>query len=118
MTKHHFPTQPVRVLPTSLPRPVRHPPPPKALAKEEQELWSSILQEYRIEGDAVLAVLHKAMNAHETERTCMEILGREGYTILVKGQPRAHPLLKAASEARNSFLACLRALGIDLGPQK
>jgi hypothetical protein len=128
MTKKHYPTQPVRVLgstprvlgstlarpdPTPV-RPGRHPPPPQVLAEEEQELWDAIHREYEIEGNTVMSVLLKACNASATERMAMEAIRRDG--VMVDGKP--HPLLKSAAEARNSFLACLRALGIDLGPAR
>jgi hypothetical protein len=111
MTKHHYPA---RVLGPTLVRPHHHPPPPKVLAKEEQVLWDSIYGEYQIEGTAAMNVLLKACNASATERMAMEMIRREG--VMVEGKP--HPLLKSATEARNSFLSCLRALGIDLGPAR
>jgi hypothetical protein len=112
MVKHHYPT---RVPGPTLVRPRRHPPPPAVLAEEERELWTSINQDYPLAGEAVMAVLLKAMNAHATERMCMEVVRRDG---VLTANNKPHPLLKPASEARNSFLMCLRALGIDLGPAR
>ena len=114
MTKRHYPTRPVPFPAPTLVRPRPHPPPPSTLAKEEQQLWDAIYAEYQIEGTAAEIVLLKACNASFVERSCVAEIKRNG--VMVKG--KLNPLLKASSEARHSFLACLRALNINLGPER
>jgi hypothetical protein len=94
------------------------PPPPAGLAKAEADWWTAILNEHAIEGHAALLLLENMLRQHTHARMCDEQIARDGLMIEVKGRKRPHPLLREAAVARNSFLSCMRALGLDVGPKQ
>jgi hypothetical protein len=103
----------------TLVRPRHHPPPPKSLAPAEVDYWNSILSQYALEGDAALSIFEMACNARAHERMCNDVIAKEGVIVIdPRGNKRAHPLVREAAVARNSFLAAMRALNLDLGPTR
>jgi len=54
--------------------------------------------------------LSAACEAAQTARQCREMIAIDGLLTLAG---RAHPLCAVQRDARNSFLACIRQLGLD-----
>jgi hypothetical protein len=94
--------------------------PPKHLALPERRLWTSITRENHFEGEAALALLRTALEAHQRMRTCRETIDRQGAVYLDRfEQPKVHPLLASERDSRAAFLSGMRALNLDLiGEQK
>jgi phage terminase small subunit len=96
---------------------LRPPPAPTHLAPPEQRFWESVCQEYGLDGDVALQLLATACDALAMARVCREAVVRDGAMVTNdRGRLQANPLLREAAVARNSFLACMRALGLDIGP--
>ncbi|MGA7181410.1 MAG: P27 family phage terminase small subunit [Thiobacillaceae bacterium] len=83
---------------------------PKHLEPAEAELFESIKAEYAIQDAAGLALLSAACESAMTARQCRERIALDG---LVNEKGRPHPLCAVMRDARNSFLACIRQLGLD-----
>jgi hypothetical protein len=76
-------------------------------------LWVAITRENQFDGEASLALLRSALEAHQRMRTCRETIDKEGATYLDRfDQPKVHPLLATERDARSAFLAGLRALNL------
>src|SRR5262249_55090215 len=62
---------------------------------------------------ASFTLLVTGLEAHQRARECREIIEAEGLTVTGRdGQPRAHPLINAERDARRSFAAVFKKLGI------
>jgi len=73
-----------------------------------------VFSDFSIETQTAQAVLTVALEAHQRARECREIVAREGMTVVGRdGQAKVHPLLAVERDARQSFLAAFRALGLD-----
>jgi hypothetical protein len=98
------------IVPTPAPKPA-----PKHFQAPERKLWDAITANYVLDDDAALEVLATALEARSRMRRCRETIDRDGETIRDRwGQVRAHPLLVAERGARDSYLASLRLLNLDL----
>jgi len=83
---------------------------PDHLDTQEAELFRQIQSEYAITDGAGIALLTGACEAAGTARQCREKIAVDG---LLSEAGRAHPLCAVQRDARNSFLACIRQLGLD-----
>lgn len=83
---------------------------PEQLDKPEAELFSRIQSEYAITDAAGVALLTLACESSMCVRHCRERVAKDG---LMTDQGRSHPLLAVMRDAKNSFLACIRQLGLD-----
>lgn len=83
---------------------------PDHLDRQEADLYRQIQAEYGITDGAGLALLAAACEAAGTARQCREKIAVDG---LLTDAGRAHPLCAVQRDARNSFLACIRQLGLD-----
>ena len=90
-------------------------PAPKHLQSSERKLWDSITANYVIDDDAALELLMTALEARARMRRCREQIDKDGEVVRDKwNQLKAHPLLVAERGARDSYLASLRLLNLDL----
>lgn len=83
---------------------------PEHLDRQEAELYRQIQSDYGIQDSAGIALLTAACEAAGTARQCREKIAIDG---LLTEAGRAHPLCAVQRDARNSFLACIRQLGLD-----
>lgn len=83
---------------------------PDHLDTQEAALFRQIQSDYGIQDSAGLALLTAACEAAGTARQCREAIAVDGLMTLAG---RAHPLCAVQRDARNSFLACIRQLGLD-----
>ncbi len=93
-----------KVVPTR--NPLRSGPvsPPTHLDEEEQALFRSIVNEFRIDDAGGVELLVTACEAHARCRVCRETIDKEGMTV---------KLLKTEASARGQYLASLRALNLE-----
>jgi P27 family predicted phage terminase small subunit len=105
-----------------LPKPSREvpvPKPPRGLSTEARRWWRTIRNEYDIKDGAGLLLLQTAAEQFARMRTEEVVIDREGSTIKDRfGQPKQHPAVLNAREARSAMLRCLAALNLDLEPVK
>lgn len=83
---------------------------PEQLDPPEAELFSRIQSEYGITDAAGVALLTLACESSMCVRECRERIAKDG---LMNDLGRSHPLLAVMRDAKNSFLACIRQLGLD-----
>jgi|GraSoiStandDraft_27_1057306.scaffolds.fasta_scaffold111800_2 P27 family predicted phage terminase small subunit len=103
-----------KVVPTR--NPLRSGPvsPPTHLDEEEQALFRSIVNEFRIDDAGSVELLVTACEAHARCRVCRETIDKEGMTVKDRfGVLQPHPLLKTEASARGQYLASLRALNLE-----
>jgi len=102
-------------LPLNRPRRASHPA-PSHLEPAEQGLWDRIHAAFSVDDAASVALLTTALESHQRARRCRERIDADGETVRDRfGQLRPHPLLQAERDARNGWLASVRALNLDLG---
>jgi P27 family predicted phage terminase small subunit len=90
------------------------PKPPKHLGTPERELWRGILQDFKLDNAAAIAMLCTALEAHQRAREARETIDREGMSFKTShGQTRVHPLLTVERDARSAFITSMRALGLE-----
>ena len=90
-------------------------PPPKHLALQERRLWTAIIRENVLDGEAALSILRTTLEAHQRSRLCREQVDRDGAVITDRfDQAKPHPLLSVERDARAAFLAGMRSLKLDL----
>jgi P27 family predicted phage terminase small subunit len=91
------------------------PPPPKHLGDEEKRIWRDVFVDFELPTKAGLHVLTSALEAHQRVRECRAAIKHEGLTVEGRdGQLRPHPLLAAERDARASWLAGIKLLGLEL----
>ena len=97
-------------------RPSYEPPtPPKHLDDPERQLWHDIFRDYNLASLASDAVLVTTLEAHQRARQAREQIDRDGMTIIGRDkQIKVHPLLAVERDARQQWLAGLKALGLEL----
>lgn len=84
---------------------------PDHLSPPEAELFIRIQFDYGISDSAGVALLTLACESWMCVRECRERIAQDG---LMTDQGRSHPLLAVMRDAKNSFLACIRQLGLDV----
>jgi P27 family predicted phage terminase small subunit len=100
--------------PAVLPR-SDHPQPPDHLGEPERQIWRHVFEDFELSTRTAEAVLTAALEAHQRARECREAITREGMTLGGRdGQAKVHPLLAVERDARQAFLAAVRALGLEL----
>lgn len=91
---------------------------PKHLSSEARDLWRRLTHDYVIDDAASLALLRQLADALDGVRACQAKIRTDGLMVLGSaGQSRPHPLLAAEAEYRRAFLACVRALKLDLATE-
>jgi P27 family predicted phage terminase small subunit len=97
--------------------PPKAPKPPKGLSAEARRWWREIRDEYDIRDAAGLLLLQTAAEQFGRMRAEEAVIDREGSTVKDRfGQPKQHPAVLNAREARSAMLKCLRSLNLDLEP--
>jgi phage terminase small subunit len=87
------------------------------LSQEGKKIFRAIVGEYQIDDVAGLRVLRVACEAFDRAQAAREAIDADGMTVLDKaGQRKPHPLISCERDARNGFLAGLKALSLDLNP--
>lgn len=105
----------VRAFPSS--RAVKAPKPPKGLSTEARRWWREIRTEYEIRDSAGLLLLQTAAEQFDRMRIEEATVAKEGSVVRDRfGQPKQHPAVLNAREARAALLKCLKALNLDLEP--
>lgn len=84
---------------------------PEHLDMQEAELFRQIQSDFAIQDSAGIALLTAACESAGTARQCRERIAEDG---LLTEAGRAHPLCAVQRDSRNSFLACIRQLGLDV----
>ena len=90
---------------------------PKHLSKESKKIWSEILTEYSIDDAAGLRILRVALEAYDRAQSARTAIDKTGMMFNDRfGAPKPHPLLPIERDSRQSFLAGMKALNLDLEP--
>jgi phage terminase small subunit len=93
------------------------PKPPKGLSAEARRWWRAIRDEYDRRDSAGLLLLQTAAEQFMRMRAEEAVIFLEGSVVKDRfGQPKQHPAVLNAREARSAMLKCLRALNLDLEP--
>jgi hypothetical protein len=90
--------------------------PPRSLHKAGAAMWTSIMQEYRIEDSGGQAMLEQICQAADRVQEFTAIISREGLVVRTKQGPRDHPLLRHEQAARSFIIRSLHRLGLDVEP--
>jgi P27 family predicted phage terminase small subunit len=91
------------------------PSPPDHLGESERLIWEHVFEDYELPTRAAAAVLATALEAHQRAREAREAISHEGMTVIGRdGQAKVHPLLAFERDARQAWLAGIRALGLEL----
>jgi hypothetical protein len=87
------------------------------LCFKARKLQKALKKEFAIDDVAGKAILEKLGQCENTINICEGRLAKEGLTITDKfGQLKPHPLAAILRDARAQFIACIKALNIDLEP--
>jgi P27 family predicted phage terminase small subunit len=104
------------------PKTPRKPPATKAprhLDRDGAALWRDLTAEYSIHDAGGQALLVSACEALDRMRQAQEAIAADGAVIKDRyGCPKAHPACNLERDARNGFLAAMRALHLDVEPPK
>jgi P27 family predicted phage terminase small subunit len=115
--KSHASLAVVPIEPAVMPTEREFPPPesPEYLGEPERQIWRDVFHDFDLSTRAAIAVLITSLEAHQRARECRETIAREGLTVVGRdGQAKAHPLLAVERDARQAWLAGIRALGLEL----
>ncbi|OLB72056.1 MAG: hypothetical protein AUI16_21475 [Alphaproteobacteria bacterium 13_2_20CM_2_64_7] len=98
---------------TPVPAPTRRQP-PDHLGEAERRIWKHVLTDYQLSTIAI-DVLITALEAHQRARESRETVQRDGMVVVGRdGQQKQHPLLSVERDARQAWLAGIKALGLEL----
>lgn len=90
---------------------------PKHLQTDGARLWREIVSEYAITDAAGLALLTTACECLDRIRAAQKSIAEHGEFIPDRyGVLKQHPACSVEKDARNGFLAAMRALNLDLEP--
>jgi len=89
------------------------PSPPAHLGKPEQQIWRDVFSDFSLTARISAAVLTTALEAHMRARLARTIIDAEGM-IVGPGPGKVHPLLAVERDARQAWLAGVKALGFEL----
>jgi P27 family predicted phage terminase small subunit len=74
-----------------------------------------VLDDYERKTRTAINVLATCLEAHMRAREARELVEREGMTVVGRdGQTKVHPLLAVERDARQAWLAGIKALGLEL----
>jgi hypothetical protein len=94
--------------------------PPPHLSKESAALWRDLVEAYAMHGDAAaLAILTAGMEALDRAAEARAILAREGLVSQSSGGvAKVHPAALVERDSKAAFLACMKALRLDIEPTR
>lgn len=91
--------------------------PPKHLKADGARLWRDLVAEYQLDDAAGLALLTTAAECLDRMREAQRVIEALGSVVEdFRGQPKANPACALEKDARNGFLAAIRALNLDIEP--
>jgi hypothetical protein len=94
------------------------PEPPDELGVYGRRLWQSVHEQYDIADAGGLETLRQACAAADRAERCRKIIDEQGEMLTVRGQVRAHPLLRDELANRAFVTRAIARLGLDLEPVK
>lgn len=90
---------------------------PEHFSQEAKDIWHGLIQEFGIRDVAGLKILKVACECYMRAQGCREIIEKDGPVVLDRfHKKKPHPLLAPERDAKNGFLAALKALNLDLEP--
>jgi len=97
----------------------RKPRPPEHLKAEGARFWADVAEEYGIDDAAGLAYLTTAGECLDRIRAAQASIASHGEIVHDRyGCPKVNPACSLEKDARNGFLAALKALNLDIEPLK
>lgn len=91
--------------------------PPEHLAAHGRQFYSDVASEYEITDAAGLALLTTAAECVDRMRAAQVAIAIHGeVTVDRYGGPKVNPACALEKDARNGFLAAVKALNLDLEP--
>ena len=95
------------------------PTPPAGLTKAAKQWWAEIQDEFSIDDPAGLLLLQTAMTAFDRMKQAAATIKKDGAVVVDRfGQQRAHPAVTTERDSRAGMLAALRALNLDVIPNR
>jgi hypothetical protein len=77
-------------------------------------LWSTITSEYNITDAGGIEILMQVCAATDRVESLAEQINEEGETIMIKGVPKSHPLLRDEIQIRAFVVRGLQRLGLNV----
>jgi len=91
--------------------------PPRHLKKPGRDLWRGVTKEYGIDDSAGTALLETACVCWDRMRAAEKAIDEHGETVNDRyGQSKLNPACALEKDARNGFIAAIRALNLDIEP--
>ena len=91
--------------------------PPKDISAAAAAWWRDLLNEYCIDDSAGLLLLETACRAFDRMAEARAHIKKKGMVVADRfGQPRQNPMLAVERDARQSLLAALKQLKLDIEP--
>jgi hypothetical protein len=90
-----------------------YPKPPRKLGAHGADLWRNVQREYEIKDIGGIELLVQCCLAVDRAEACRAIIDSDGESMKVKGEPRAHPLLRDELANRAFVTRCLARLGLN-----
>jgi phage terminase small subunit len=92
---------------------------PRHLGTDGKAIWLELRRSYQIADSGGLALLTTAAECMDRMRAAQKIIAAKGEVTLDRyGGLRANPAVAIEKDARNGFLAALKALNLDVEPLK
>jgi len=92
---------------------------PRHLGKHGRELWKSLRREYDIRDAGGLALLTTAAECLDRMRAAQDAIKEHGEVVTDRySQVKVNPACGLEKDARNGFLAAIKALNLDVEPLK
>lgn len=88
--------------------------PPRKLGEHGLALWRTVTSEYRIEDAGGIQILAQICASTDRVEAIAEQINEEGETIMVKGVPKSHPLLRDEIQIRAFITRNLQRLGLNV----
>jgi phage terminase small subunit len=91
---------------------------PKALSREALAWWNQIISEHSIDDSAGRLLLQVALESFDEMRSAERRMAADGGPVYLDSnkQPRAHPAVRIARDARTAMMRALRHLELDVEP--
>lgn len=90
---------------------------PRHLGKHGREFFAAVASEYSIDDSAGIALLTTASECLDRIRAAQAAITKHGEVVTDRyGQVKVNPACALEKDARNGFLAAVRALNLDLEP--